>query len=137
MNRIIKNNEGFTLIEIIFSIAFLSIVSVILLRLFVVSYEIDNNSDLMDIASLHAINEIENVKAMSNIEEELEIKKYYNSNWELLASEKNSYYFVMIKITKNDLYDRGLYDIKASVVNISNNDEIFNIDTMHYYNYKE
>lgn len=132
-----KNNYGFTLIEVIFSIAFLSIISVIILKLFVVSYDIENKSDLVDIASLQATNEIENIKALTSMEEDMVIEKYYNSDWQMVSDKSDSNYLLLLEISGNDLYDRGLYDIKSSVFNTLNHDEIIQIKTKHYYNYRE
>lgn len=133
----IKKNDGFTLIEVIFSIAFLSIISVIILRLFVAASGIDNNSDLVDIASLHATNEIENVKALQYVDEDMTTEKYYSSDWEMVSDKSESNYCVMLKLTKNDLYESGLYDIESSVINTLNDDEIIQINTKHYYNFRE
>lgn len=135
----IKNNEkGFTLIEIIFSIAFLSIVSVIILKLIVVSFDIEKNTDLLDIATLYAINEVEDVKSRKNIKEDsLEINKYYDNSWTLLPSTDGSSYLIKLEISKSELYQRGLYNIDAFVIDSVNKNEIVHIDTMHYYNYKE
>lgn len=57
-----SNNKGFTLIEVILSIAILSIVSVVVLRLFVTSHELNEQSRAIDLASNTASNVLESIK---------------------------------------------------------------------------
>jgi len=62
ITRTAKEN-GFTLIEVILSIAMLSIVSVIVLRLFIVSHEVNEASHQIDLANLEAIKIMEDFSA--------------------------------------------------------------------------
>ncbi len=138
MNDRLKNDKGFTLIEIIFSVAFLCIVSVIVLRLFVASYEIENKTDLVDMATLHMVNEIESIKGLESLtEDHLTVEKYYDKMWKPLSEKTDAYYFVSVIVDKNSKYDRGLYDIEASVMDLVTNESVVHVETMHYYNSKE
>jgi len=134
----LKNDKGFTLIEIIFSVAFLCIVSVIVLRLFVASYEIESKTDLVDMATLHMVNEIESIKGLESVtEDNFSVDKYYDQMWKPLSDQSKAYYYVSIKVDKNSEYDRGLYDIEASVIDLVTNESVVHVETMHYYNSKE
>lgn len=134
----LKNDKGFTLIEIIFSVAFLCIVSVIVLRLFVASYEIESKTDLVDMATLHMVNEIEMIKGLESVtEDNFSVDKYYDQMWKPLSDKNKAYYYVSIKVDKNSKYDRGLYDIEASVIDLIANESVVHVETMHYYNSKE
>lgn len=126
---------GFTLVEVIFSIAFLSIVCVIMLQLLVTSYDLENETDMMDVANIMLINEVEDVKGMHGLDTDFTIVKYYDINWSELISEQAAVYTLELAIKRNDLYDRGLYDITGSVSNKT--DELVRIVTKHYYNEKE
>ncbi len=136
MNKVIKDKKGFTLIEIIFSIAFLSIVSVIVLKLFVVSYEIENKTDLMDMASIYAINEIENIKNLEIVNEDIEVNKYYDVKWSETL-EENAEFVVKLALRKDDTYSRGLYDIEVLVLSSQSSEPLLEIKTKHYYHGKE
>lgn len=134
----LKSDKGFTLIEIIFSVAFLCIVSVIALRLFATSYEIENRTDLIDMATLHMVNEIESIKGLESlIEDHLIVEKYYDKMWKPLSDKTDAYYSVSVVVDKNSKYDRGLYDIEASVMDLVANESVTCVETMHYYNRKE
>ncbi|MBI9015536.1 MAG: type II secretion system protein [Clostridiales bacterium] len=134
----IKNDKGFTLIEIIFSVAFLCIVSVIVLKLFVASYEIENKTDLVDMATLHMVNEIESIKGLESLNEDhVTVEKYYDKMWKQLSYKTDAYYLVSVIADRNSKYDRGLYDIEASVMDLVTNENVVHVETMHYYNSKE
>lgn len=63
MNTFIKNKKGFTLVEVIISIAVLGIVSGVVLKLFVLSNDLSNKVGTEDLASAYASNAIEICKA--------------------------------------------------------------------------
>lgn len=129
------NNKGFTLIEIIFSVAFLCVVSVIVLRLFVASYHIENETDLKDMATLHMVNQIEYYKSLESMEA-LEVIIFYDEYWQK-TDHNDAFYQVVISVSKSDLYSRGLYHINGKVKDKSSQEEIVSVKTMHYYNHKE
>jgi len=138
MNREKRNKSGFTLVEIIFSIAFLSVVSVIVLKLFVSSNDIDRRTETMDIATMYTINEIENVKALHlPSEDAYSLVLYYDEKWQEESSESNASYALTLEVVKNDKYDRGLYDLVAYVFDYENDEELLRIKTKHYYQDKE
>lgn len=129
------NKKGFTLIEIIFSIAFLCVVSVVMLNLLVTSFDVENETDMMDMAIIKVTNEIENLKAI-HIDEDTAVIKYYNELWKEVKEDQASY-IVDVSVTKNELYDNGLYNIDAKVSALDATSVLVTINTMHYYNKKE
>lgn len=136
MNKI-KNKKAFTLVEIIFSVAFLCVVSVIILRLFVASYEIEGKTDTVDMATLHMINEIETLKSLTYLEADQErIEVYYDDSWQL-SKQADASFQVLVVVLKNNMYGRGLYDFKASVIDLKTKESVVFLETMHYYNHKE
>lgn len=103
----IENQEGFTLVEVIISIAVLGLICAVVLRLFVLANEVSEQSRIEDIASIYASNAIEVCKQSSNLDE---IKQHsffkgakfikdeplyleglieYNDNWQLLPHKTN------------------------------------------------
>ena len=129
------NNKGFTLIEIIFSVAFLSVVSVVMLSLLVASFEVENETDMMDIAIIHVSNELEVVKSMK-VRDDFVSVNYYNELWKSV-NENNAEFVITLDVKQNDLYDRGLYDINVQVLQVSADNIIIDLNTKHYYHEKE
>ncbi|MCH4890047.1 hypothetical protein EZV73_20880 [Acidaminobacter sp. JC074] len=128
------NKKGFTLIEIIFSIAFISVVSVVMLSLLATSFEVENETDLMDMAILKLSNEIEQVKALDHIEEQV-IEKYYSDFWQETSKDEAAYKLTL-KIQEDTNYEQGLYDI---IVDIKENKEgqvLVATRAKHYWNRK-
>ena len=129
------NNKGFTLIEIIFSVAFLSVVSVVMLSLLVASFEVENETDMMDIAIIHVSNELEVVKSMK-VRDDFVSVNYYNELWKSV-NENNAEFVITLDVKQNDSYDRGLYDINVQVLQVSEDNIIIDLNTKHYYHEKE
>ncbi len=128
------NNKGFTLIEIIFSIAFLSVVSVVMLSLLAASFEVENETDLMDMAILKVSNEIEEIKAIE-INENQVIEKHYSEYWQEV-SEKEALYTLTAKIQQDVNYEQGLYDIIIDIKEVKEGAIIIATRTKHYWNRK-
>jgi len=128
------NNKGFTLIEIIFSIAFLSVVSVVMLSLLAASFEVENETDLMDMAILKVSNEIEEIKAIE-INENQVIEKQYSEYWQEV-SEKEALYTLTAKIQQDVNYEQELYDIIIDIKEVKEGAIIIATRTKHYWNRK-
>lgn len=103
----IENQEGFTLVEVIISIAVLGLICAVVLRLFVLANEVSEQSRIEDIASIYASNAIEVCKQSIKLDE---IKQHsffkgakfnkdeplyleglieYNDNWQLIPHKTN------------------------------------------------
>ena len=130
-----KDNKGFTLIEVIFSIAFLSIVSVVILNLLVTSYQVENETDMMDMAIVHTSNEIELVKSMQ-ISEDYEAIKYYDDIW-AETTESKAIFILTVHVKQDKAFERGLYDVTANVFHKPSEKIIVDITSKHYYHEKE
>lgn len=127
-----NNKKGFTLIEIIFSVAFLSIVSVIMLQLLTSAHGIEKDTDLLEVATLYAMNEIELVKGQTAVPQDLETIKYYDENW----SEKDDQarYEIKRMLIKDEAYNR-LYFVRVIVT--EGEEELVDIETKHFFIDKE
>ena len=52
-------------------------------------------------------------------------------------TENNAEFVITVEVKKNDLYDRGLYDINVKVLQVSAENVIIDLNTKHYYHEKE
>lgn len=117
MNKIkeIKNEKGFTLVEIIISIAFFCIICAVALRLFVLSETLNEKMQNRETASLMAINLIEVAKAAERPDEIdysfSQTKKsnermlygaYYDKEWALVKREENPVFYMEMSILPPD-----------------------------------
>lgn len=89
-----KNNNGFTLLEVIISVAALSVMSVFVLQMFMSSATLNARARDADIAMTVAMQEIENLKTYSSLSEyladdsdTLTVSLYYDKDWNLMAGE--------------------------------------------------
>lgn len=125
-----KDRKGFTLIEIIFSVAFLSIVSVIMLRLLFASFDLELKTDTMDVASVQLMSLIETVKA-ENETQPGDLVVYYDDQWQLVDREE-ARFEVKVSKKRNIKYFGVLYDIFGSVGYVDG-ETLMRIETKHYY----
>lgn len=90
----LKNDDGFTLLEVVISIAVLSIISGFILQMFIVSANANNTAKDMDLARELSKAIIENVKASDSYDEAMELYNLkdggsyilFNSMWEEVYS---------------------------------------------------
>lgn len=136
-----ENNSGFTLIEVILSIAILSIVSVVVLRLFVTSHELNEKSRITDLASTVAVNHIESLRAYNAIDDFISdypyIKKEGNAfkgtllfdrNFEHNATEDQTLTILLEALPK----EQGLYQVTVAITN-ELSAPIVSYRTKHYF----
>lgn len=124
------NKKGFTLIEMIFAMALLCVVSVIILRMYVVASTIEDQVDVSEIAALKACNVIEDFK-VGLVDE----KTYYDKTWQEVASLSLATFERMLFVDQ-DSKDPRLYSLEAQVRALETNEVLFIIKTK-YYNTKE
>lgn len=147
MNNYFKKQEGFTLIEIILSIAILSVVSVVVLRLFIVSNDINADSLTSDLANNSAVNMIEDIRQYDSISQFLThypwIQQndtaylghvYYDSTFKA-TSDISDYSLVCSLI--EDYGIANLYTLQITIVENETKDEILSYETKHYFKHKE
>lgn len=102
--QVIKNNRGFTLVEVIIAIGIIAIASVIILQLFITAKNINQKANDLDKSILASTSIIElfksgkapgDIKADSSMEYALidesnniiNIYMYYDDNWSLIESK--------------------------------------------------
>ncbi len=129
------NLDGFTLIEITVSIAMLSFISVVVIKLFLASTNINEKAHEIDMATIILTNEIETILSNSSSEN---ISKDYTKNGDDFF--KKIYFDENFDITKYGKYEmkvnikkenHKLYDINCNFVKGENN--ILNIHTKHLF----
>ena len=120
------NKRGFTLIEIIFAIAVLSLVSAIILKMYVAGFKIENRVDVMEIATLEAINAIEDYK--NGV---LETKVYYYHSWQAQKSKKDAAYERILYV-QSDSEDERLKHLEVKIWDMATSKELYSIKTKHY-----
>lgn len=106
-------NQGFTLIEVILSIAFLSLVSVVILQLFITSQNINSDAQMKDMASFVATNAIEETKASRDLVEG-QVTTYFDEAWQPVDGKEASTYTMLVSVDKDPLYP-NLYSIQVAI----------------------
>jgi type II secretory pathway pseudopilin PulG len=114
----IKHSKGFTLVEIIFSIAFLSIVSVVILQLFLTSNALGKRAQIQNFATLYAANAIEEAKATDLDFFEMTQTTYFDELWQP-ATENQFSYKVTLTLEKHDSL-ATLHFLVAHVTDVEN-----------------
>lgn len=138
-----KNNKGFTLVEVIISIAVLSVLCVIFLQLFVKASDISDraheldesvtltNSTMEIVKSIGSINELENVKYLNEFsidikEDEIIMLKNYNEAFQYESEIGVYQMFITLKpkqAIENSLIQ--LYDIKCEVFKVEDKNVLY------------
>jgi len=116
MLKKLKNNNGFSLLEIIISVAAISLVGVFIVQMFISSSTLNKRAKAVDMARTQASSMIEQFKASEVMPEENIHHEYYNKNWGKLdsrdGSEKYSLYVRIYKGTTDEavgeLYSMGI-----------------------------
>lgn len=128
--RIKKQRKGFTLVEVIISIAALGIICAVLLKLFVLSSDTNDAAKNSQQAELFATSVIENISCAETMEDafnslnlkfEHEKTEYIIAEYELTA---------VIEVCKTGDYPGTLYDISVIVHNAEK--QLADISTMKY-----
>lgn len=141
-----KNNRGFTLLEVIISIAMLSLMSLFILQMFLASSNLNDRAKDTDVAINHAITEIENLKKHTSLldyiqndafgntaeyEGMITIWKYFDNEWNLMELSESipngAKYYLKININpdeaeplqKGSITYGKLYTIQVDVTDIS------------------
>lgn len=111
LNNNLHNEKGFTLVEVIISIAVFSFISAIVLRLFVMSSDLSEKVRIEDVANVYAANALEICKestapndVMNNDffdqglwtgEEDLSCVLYYDEHWQKVVEASGTYALVL------------------------------------------
>lgn len=102
------NKKGFTLIEVVLSIAMLCVISVVLISLLVKAHHIEQETEKMDMVMLNLQNEIERLYGQPELEEST-VFKFFDAYWTSVDLEER---FFMIQTNINQ-EKRGLYEIEV------------------------
>jgi prepilin-type N-terminal cleavage/methylation domain-containing protein len=111
----IKNNRGFTLVEVIIAIGIMAIASVVILQLFITAKNINQKANDLDKSILASTSIIELFKSgetpddiktdpyieHAKIDESndiININIYYDDNWNLLESKDGNLYFTLTAV---------------------------------------
>jgi len=141
-----KKSDGFTLVEVIISVAILSVASVVALQLFITSQDMNKDSRHADIASVQATNIIEgirayddtvtmsaNIKNMKATEKGYSTDIYYNSSFDALdttSAPSDGIYLLTCQLTESQ---QGLYEVLVTVKVVESDKELVSYTTNHYF----
>ncbi|VDN46387.1 conserved protein of unknown function [Petrocella atlantisensis] len=147
MKKFVGREQGFTLIEIIISIALLSVVSVIVLRLFVLSYTINEDAKISDGANTLIVNQLETMKTYNHLDtflnaynwldvtpNKIQGQLFYDDTFSPI--DKESRFTLHWSMVKNASIS-GLYHISTHIIDTTTNETLTAYTTQHYFKHKE
>lgn len=141
------NNKGFTLIEIIISIAVLSIISAVFLELFIKSDLVQKQGKSIDDKTFLSSNLLEKILASETVEAFIEemnpsIEKeedgqisldFFYDKALLPAKAKEGEYYLHMKLKKEADYTAGtLYHVRVSATVAGAKDDALEMETYYY-----
>lgn len=146
MKKFFSNDKGFTLVEVIISIAILSLASVVVLRLFVTSVDMNTESRHSDISGVIAANFIETVKLYDDTEsmvrdmdgllamdEGYVYQRYLSMDFKPLQDNQdgNRAYEMKGIVTPKD--SPGLFTVSVTVRDLTLDKDLAAFATTHYF----
>jgi len=147
MKKLLSQEQGFTLIEIIISIALLSVVSVIVLRLFVLSYSINEAAKISDEANTHIVNQLEAMKTYDHLETFLSAHSWLDETPKQIYGQlfydltfrpiDNIGHYTLHWSMVRDASISGLYHISTHMIDTTNNETLTAYTTKHYFKHEE
>lgn len=127
-----NKRNGFTLLEVIISVAALSLISVFILQMFLASSGLNERAKNTDIAITKAISEIERVKSGTSVD--VGVKELsYDKNWNVLTGKNENACFLLTLTIDNASGD--LYRVAVGVTDIrpgENNRVLASMETKKY-----
>lgn len=131
-NRGIKNNKGFTLVEVIISIAALGIICAVLLRLFVLASDTNELTADRQMAELCAASAAETLLCADTLDQGLDVLDAAPSGEDGIFMLDKDGYAVSLHVTPRDGdYPGALYDICVQASR--DGSVIAEINTTKYY----
>ena len=118
------NNKGFSLLEIIISVAALSLSGVFIVQMFLTSEGLNKRARNTDIATNMAISQIENFKMMKSYDGgNQSLRLYYDAEWnEISDTEKVSfvlYFDVSLDDNNENLTGGDIYELNVRITDVS------------------
>jgi prepilin-type N-terminal cleavage/methylation domain-containing protein len=112
-----KPSKGFTLLEVILSVAALSLISIFILQMFMASARLNERAKNTDIAVTKAVSGIEQLKSgQVGVLSEGNTEVYFDINWNTHSNQNgNACFVLMLTVTKEST---GLYALSATVTDI-------------------
>lgn len=128
-----KNKKGFTLAEVIISIAALGIICAVLLRLFVMAGSTNRRAGDMQAAQIHMISSVETVLSAKTLDDglhALDMRIQGDDKKGVCTAEHEDLTIMLQYSEKQGEYPGTLYDITIQVIEA---DEVLAaVDTMKY-----
>jgi prepilin-type N-terminal cleavage/methylation domain-containing protein len=132
----LKKKNGFTLLEVIVSVAALSLLSVFILQMFMASARLNERAKNTDIAMTKAITEIERIKSATAIETLPAVHTlYFNNQWHPVSSAQRQEASFRLTLTLAG-EGLGLYNVTAEVRDIRANEDnrlLTSLQTKKYF----
>ena len=126
-----KNNKGFTLVEVIISIGALGIICAVLLRLFVLAGNTNDMTADRQMAEMYAASAAETLLCADTLDDGLTALDAQPSDTEGIYAADRGGFDISLRVTPREGYPGALYDIcvQASL----EGGVIAEIDTTKYY----
>lgn len=132
MKKIMKNNKGFTLVEVIISIAALGIICAVLLRLFVLASDTNEMTSNRQMAELYAASAAETLLCADTLSDGLNALGAVPSDSEGTYALDQDSYAISLRVTlREENYPGALYDICVQACR--DGSVIAEINTAKYY----
>ena len=85
----LKNNNGFSLLEIVISVATISLVGVFIVQMFIASSTLNMRAKAVDNATAQACSIVEKFKAIAELSP-VSYAEYYDKNWKKVEKDEES-----------------------------------------------
>jgi len=123
-----KLNGGFTLLEVILSIAVVSLISVFILEMFVVSNRVNKKAFEIDNANIICMEAVESFKN-GRLSDGKSYDKYFDSQWKSVNLITHAEYTLKVTVYPGET---DIYNVNAIMLR-SNGEEIASIDATKYF----
>ena len=121
--------SGFTLLEVIISVAVLALVSVFILQMFVVSDRVNKKAKNIDQANMICMDAIERFKNAAPRAINGHTEVYYDSGWNIADTAEAAF---ILTVEIHGGYD-GLHYIDTRVAGIDDAEELASINASRYF----
>ena len=124
-----KKKNGFTLLEVIISVATLSVISLFIVQMFMASSNLNNRARNSDAALAVAITEIERIKGGTGPWTGSDIK-YYDNDWNIMDESSDNAFFILEMFVNPDISLPGLYAINTQVWELTSGEKDYLLSSL-------